>query len=312
MYAGDINPQTMSGSGTVIKIDKDGNINEFATNNICEKANSAATFYGAANTNIGINCDDTATAATTSVKGGKVIVDASTSNLGLTAKEDILESAENDIIITANNDICETAGNDLTFYGVERTRVGIDCGCSNVSTETTVNGGDISVFDNDNLCESGKTVTVFAGEGGKLTIGGNSCDGNTGGTYPITYVRRPKNGTCDIHATTVDDALDEVYNRSRISLTSTAHTDSSTGSNYSYSSYTLHQDNGTCDANINFTVNDTIVSMSATTNPSGATGETLITYYLWQYIGGKKKDIGKINIPKDHLIEDVRIIYGTV
>jgi hypothetical protein len=52
--------------------------------------------------------------------------------------------------------------------------------------------------------------------------------------------------------------------------------------------------------------------MSASTNPDGATGETLTTYYLWQYIGGEKKDIGVINIPKDHLIEDVRIVYGTV
>jgi hypothetical protein len=52
--------------------------------------------------------------------------------------------------------------------------------------------------------------------------------------------------------------------------------------------------------------------MSASTNPDGATGETLTTYYLWQYIGGEKKDIGIINIPKDHLIEDVRIVHGTV
>lgn len=255
---GNINESTTNGNIN----ESAKNINNTASNDICDTAANNATFYGAVKTNVGINCNDTATAATTTVKGGKVIVDASATDLGLTAKQDILESAERDITIHANNI----------------------------------------------LCESGKTVSVFAREGGKLTIGGNSCDGNTEGTYPITYVRRPKSGNCELHSTTIDDALDEVYDRSRVSLTSTAHTTSAS----SYTEYTLHQDSGACDTSINFTVNDTIVSMSASTNPDGATGETLTTYYLWQYIGGEKKDIGIINIPKDHLIEDVRIVYGTV
>ena len=258
---------TETAVGNITESTTNGNINEnakniynTATNNICDQASNEATFYGASSTNVGVNCDDTATAATTTVKGEKVNVDASATNLELTAKEDILETAEKDITIHANNI----------------------------------------------LCESGKTVSVFAGEGGKLTIGGNSCDGNTEGTYPITYVRRPKTGTCDIHATTVDDALDEVYDRSRISLTSTAHTTSES----SYTEYTLHQDSEACDASINFTVNDTIVSMSAETYP--ASSEMLKKYTIWQYVGGEKKDIGVIDIPKDHLLKDVSVVWGTL
>ena len=447
---GNINESTTNGNIN----ESAKNINNTASNDICDTAANNATFYGAVKTNVGINCNDTATAATTTVKGGKVIVDASTTDLGLTAKQDILESAERDITITAGDNICETAGDEATFYGVNLTRLGITCdgttkttqlelggegvcvdasdrasmyganksdlgiNCAendrstltrvsgdtvneggnivNTNAETSINetapvinetattsinekaptitesgstisgyattqivekapqiiesasisisntaptlnysgnttnisgntlvninangnGGDVAVHAKDDitvhaddlLCESGKTVTIFAGEGGKLTIGGNSCDGNNRGTYPITYVRRPKTGTCDIHATTVDDALDEVYDRSRISLTSTAHTDSSTGSNYSYTEYTLHQDTGTCDVAIPFTVKETIVAMSAETYP--ATSELLKKYTLWQYIGNERKEIGEINIPKDHILKDVSIVNG--
>lgn len=447
---GNINESTTNGNIN----ESAKNINNTASNDICDTAANNATFYGAVKTNVGINCNDTATAATTTVKGGKVIVDASTTDLGLTAKQDILESAERDITITAGDNICETAGDEATFYGVNITRLGITCdgttktaqlelggedvcvdaadrasmyganksdlgiNCAendrstltrvsgdtvneggnivNTNAETSINetapainetattsinekaptitesgstisgyattqivekapqiiesastsisntaptlnysgnttnisgntlvninangnGGDVAVHAKDDitvhaddlLCESGKTVTIFAGEGGKLTIGGNSCGGNTGGTYPITYVRRPKTGTCDIHATTVDDALDEVYDRSRISLTSTAHTNSSSSSNYSYTEYTLHQDTGTCDVAIPFTVKETIVAMSAETYP--ATSELLKKYTLWQYIGSERKEIGEINIPKDHILKDVSIVNG--
>lgn len=447
---GNINESTTNGSIN----ESAKNINNTASNDICDTAANNATFYGAVKTNVGINCNDTATAATTTVKGGKVIVDASTTDLGLTAKQDILESAERDITITAGDNICETAGDEATFYGVNLTRLGITCdgttkttqlelggegvcvdavdrasmyganksdlgiNCAendrstltrvsgdtvneggnivNTNAETSINetapvinetattsinekaptitesgstisgyattqivekapqiiesastsisntaptlnysgnttnisgntlvninangnGGDVAVHAKDDitvhaddlLCESGKTVTIFAGEGGKLTIGGNSCDGNNRGTYPITYVRRPKTGTCDIHATTVDDALDEVYDRSRIYLTSTAHRDNSTGSNYSYTEYTLHQDTSTCDVAIPFTVKETIVAMSAETYP--ATSELLKKYTLWQYIGNERKEIGEINIPKDHILKDVSIVNG--
>jgi hypothetical protein len=43
-----------------------------------------------------------------------------------------------------------------------------------------------------------------------------------------------------------------------------------------------------------------------------ASSELLKKYTLWQYIGSERREIGEINIPKDHLIEDVEIVYGQV
>jgi len=237
------------------------------TNDICLAGNEKINVYGA-NTNIGLDCDDSSISTNSRVFGKGTLI---------TSKE-ISDTypVQNNIEIVAAQDIKEDADRDITIHA------------------------------NNILCESGKTVSVFAGEGGKLTIGGNSCEGNTDGTYPITYVRRPKTGTCDIHATTIDGALDEVYNRSRISLTSTAHTTEES----SYTEYTLHQDTGTCDASINFTVNDTIVSMTA--EPYPASSEMLKKYTFWQYVGGEKKDIGVIDIPKDHILKDVSVVWGTL
>ncbi len=289
-HAGENNVETVAAQD--IKENADRDINETAGRNINETAPV-------------IN-----ETATTSINEKAPTITESGSTISGYATTQIVEKAPQ-IIESASTSISNTAPT-LNYSG----------NITNISGNTLVNinangnGGDVAVHAKDDitvhaddlLCESGKTVTIFAGEDGKLTIGGNSCDGNNRGTYPITYVRRPKTGTCDIHATTVDDALDEVYDRSRISLTSTAHTDSSTGSNYSYTEYTLHQDTGTCDVAIPFTVKETIVAMSAETYP--ATSELLKKYTLWQYIGNERKEIGEINIPKDHILKDVSIVNG--
>ena len=277
-YAGENNVETVAAQD--IKENADRDINETAGRNINETA-------------------------TTSINEKAPTITESGSTISGYATTQIVEKAPQ-IIESASTSISNTA--PTLNYSGNTTNIS---GNTLVNINANGNGGDVAVHAKDDitvhaddlLCESGKTVTIFAGEGGKLTIGGNSCDGNNRGTYPITYVRRPKTGTCDIHATTVDNALDEVYDRSRISLTSTAHRDNSTGSNYSYTEYTLHQDTGTCDVAIPFTVRETIVAMSAETYP--ATSELLKKYTLWQYIGNERKEIGEINIPKDHILKDV-------
>jgi hypothetical protein len=67
------------------------------------------------------------------------------SKLGLTAVDDILESSEANIIITANEDICETAGENATFYGAEKTNIGLNCDDSSSSTTTNVYGAEINL-----------------------------------------------------------------------------------------------------------------------------------------------------------------------
>ena len=192
---------------------------------VCIMAAEDANLYGSVTTRVGVNCDDSATAETTTVKGETTVVDASDGNLGLTAKDDILESAENDIIITANHDVCETAGNIATFYGVEETKIGIDCACDNVSELVTVNG--------DKICIEGNDVYLY---GGNETHIGVNCDGNKSST--IVYERNPKPGLCEITSTTVDAALDEVLDRATIGMSSTTVASGTT--------YTLYQDSGDC------------------------------------------------------------------
>lgn len=474
---GNINESTTNGNIN----ESAKNINNTASNDICDTAANNATFYGAVKTNVGINCNDTATAATTTVKGGKVIVDASTTDLGLTAKQDILESAERDITITANDDICETAGDEATFYGASLTRLGITCDGTTKTTQLEIGGEDVCVDANDRasmyganksdlgincadndrstltrvsgdtvneggnivntnaetsinetaptinetattsinekaptitesastsisetapnitetasqnitetatgkivntatgnvettsvnakITENAKTnieetagtdITETAGHditetashdinntatndiyvtaGNKLcekgkdsyfygtnsTTIGKGCDDTLSSN--ITYWRNAEpvcdNGVVGFSATTVDGALDEVYYRSQVSMTSTGNTTGidvpvpETGTSIVRSgstTYTIHQDSDGCDKTYDFVVDNTIVSMSAYTYP--AESELLKKYTLWQYIGDDRVEIGEINVPKDHLIEDVQIVYGQV
>ena len=279
------------------------------------------------------------TTGDTNINVGGKLTEKVTGNTSITVSGSTTLSSEDGTTIntTSGNTNINTTGNTCivstktaAFVGTEKTNIGKNCsdggqtatlninGTTINETGTTVNisggnnvnvtangaGGNVTIHANDTLCESAKTVSIFASDGGKLTIGGNSCAGNTGGTYPITYIRRPKAGTCEIHSTTIDDALDEVYDRSRISLTSTAHTTA----DRTYTAYTIHQDSGTCDASVNFTVNGTLVSMSAETYP--ASSEMLKKYTFWQYLGTERKEIGVIDIPKDHILKDVSIVNG--
>lgn len=302
------------GDETNVGIDCDDNTIATNTrvfgNGICVNATDRASMYGANKSDLGINCADNDRSTLTRVSGDTINEGGNIVNTN--AESSINETAPiiNETATTSINEKAPTLN-----YSGNTTNIS---GNTLININANGNGGDVAVHAKDDitvhadnlLCESGKTVTIFASEGGALTIGGNSCDGNSDGTYPITYVRRAKTGTCDIHATTVDDALDEVYDRSRISLTSTAHTDSSSGSNYSYTEYTLHQDTGTCDVAIPFTVKETIVAMSAETYP--ASSELLKKYTLWQYVGSERKEIGEINIPKDHILKDVSVVWGTL
>jgi len=236
---------SLVGEGVNLKLDKDGALDLFASDNVCVQALNNVTLYGAEETNIGASCDGSESASTTTINGGKIIIDASSDKLGLTAIGDIDETSEGSINISANDSLCLYGGESASLFGYEVTKVGVNCN-------------------------------------------GEKSD-------EIVYYRTPKAGNCELHSNTIDDALDEVYDRSRISLTSTAHTDSSSGSNYSYTEYTLHQDTGTCDVAIPFTVKETIVAMSAETYP--ASSELLKKYTLWQYVGSERKEIGEINIP---------------
>lgn len=229
------------------------NINNTASNDICDTAANNATFYGSIKTNVGINCDDTVTAATTTVKGGKVIVDASTTDLGLTAKQNIVESAEGDIIISANDNICVQSGDEIHLFGFNKTYIG------------------------------------------------RSCDGSK--SEEIVYERIPKTDACAIKSNTIDDALEEVMARDRVFHTEQTASDGT-------KIHTVWQDSGDCENSFTFEIRNTKVKMSAETYP--ASSEYLKKYVLWQEVGTTREDIGEIDIPKDHVLKDAKIVNGKV
>ena len=188
---------TINISGTTINLGGD-EVTINVLDDLCLNSREDITLYGSQSTNVGISCDGTATAAMTTVRGNKVIVDAVVGNLGLTAKEDILESAENGIVITANNDLCSTAGVDATFYGVSKTNIGTDCESANVSTTTTINGetiaesgGTVNVSSTGATCVAAGTNANFYGA---TTNIGKSCDNNTSTTTNIEGTTINENG----------------------------------------------------------------------------------------------------------------------
>ena len=316
---------TTNVKGETINIEATNDANVIA-NEICESASTDATFYGAVSTNVGVNCDKTVTSTTTDVRGGSVIVDASVGRLGLTAKQDILESSEQDIIITANRNVCERAGSSASFYGVSSTNIGITCEDDNVTSlvnilgntvsasgdvitidadtsieqnavngEININAHDINIESTNTLCEKGLD-SYFYGE--NSTHIGRGCDGQKSAS--IVYERIPGSGTCDIKASTIDGALDEVFDRDKIHFSSITGVNSVT--------YEIWQDSGSCENRIQFTIDDTIVSMSAETLPASA--EIAKVYTLYQTTGDRRVEIGTINIPKDHILKDVAIKHG--
>lgn len=258
-------------------------INESATtinekaNVICDQAEDKATFYGAVNTVVGVNCDDTATAETTTVRGNDVIVDAVTRNLGLTAKQDILESAENDIYITADKRVCTSAGVSVALVGMEKTNIGTSCE-GNTTELLSERGTDITIFADDHLCESGNVVSVFAGGSSpKLYIGGNDCKGggNPSGYTEIVYYRKPQYEKCGISADTVDGALTEVLDRRKLDITS-----SITDGNTAYT-FTQDSENGDCGLNKTIVIPKPETPLSPCNAPLHlqVNGESVETYY---------------------------------
>lgn len=385
MYAGNINPQTMSGDGAVIKIDKNGVVNELASKDICEMANSAATFYGAANTNIGINCDDSATAETTTIKGNDVIIDASLNNLGITAKENILESSEGDITVTANESICEQAGDTASFYGVETTRVGKSCDGSTNTNNLEIGGSGICIDADDRIsvyganksdlgisCDESSVSHLTRVVGEEVHIGentnANSVDieakninieaitsgVNTGSIFVAAgmdiYVDASGQLCVMANETAAiagrqntwiggdcgDDELSSnvsIKASDRVNIISDDKVcvrgsnsyfcgeeltiigadcsgDVSNSIEYNRTPEIYHSQisSTTVDAALDEVFDRSKVTVVPTPSPSGDSGETWITYTLYQ----DNQNIGEINVLKDHLIEDARVVYGTV
>lgn len=124
---------TLNGT-TEIKGTNDSCGSEFNVDveNVCIDASDKLNLYGL-NTNVGINCDSSATATTTTIKGQTV---------------------------------CEYADDKINVCGVNTTNIGIDCG-GTVTNNTTINGTSFVTINSPITNITGGTIIS-----GNTTIGG--------------------------------------------------------------------------------------------------------------------------------------------
>lgn len=286
----------------------------FDINDLCLVGRTKVNVYGS-ETNVGIDCDDNGRSTVTRVHGDTVNVTGGTVNvnseaaINTTATTNINETAANinenasgNITNIATSNIVETASNgNITESAINGN---ISENATNISENasndiTTTANKNITVTAGSNLCEKGENSYFY---GTKVTHIGQGCDG-TKSSDSIIYERIPSTSACGIKASTVDDALEEVMERDRVHHTEETSSDGTIV-------HTVWQDSGDCENRFTFEIRNTKVKMSAETYP--ASSEYLKKYVLWQEVGTTREDIGEIDIPKDHVLKDARIVNGKV
>lgn len=209
--------------------------------------------------------------------GGWENVTVSGTNVGVEAR-DITVDATFNVGVEAE-DACIVGTRKINVYG-DTTNIGIDCDETTIASNTVVKGYNALVSGNTTNIEaamnlallsysdidiSGSTICERAGDyaafvGYLNTYIGMDCSGSSVASDNIVIGRTPKGS--QLSATTVDGAIEDAFNRSKVTMTVVEHTPQS---------------------------------------------EILKTYKLFQ----DGQQIGQdINIPKDHVLKDARIVYG--
>ena len=80
----------ITAKGDIIAVSSESNITITADNDICETAGNKATFYGVEQTNLGLNCSDSASSTTTNLYGNTLVTSASTANTYITDAETLI------------------------------------------------------------------------------------------------------------------------------------------------------------------------------------------------------------------------------
>jgi len=113
----------ISAKGELSLVSSEDDIIITADDDICETAGNKATFYGAVQTNIGLNCDDSDASTTTKINGDTIITSANTATTTIGTANTTVTSAKTQIttattIINTANTSATTAtlsGNSLTI-----------------------------------------------------------------------------------------------------------------------------------------------------------------------------------------------------
>lgn len=171
------------------------------------------------------------------IKTGGVTVGAT--NVDVEARDITVEARD----MTAKAlEACIVGTRKINVYG-DDTYVGVGCD-DRVATNTVVKGGDILVSgittditsDSDlmvrswgsldisgrTICERASADAAFFGTG--KTIIGMTCDGSSVASEDIVIGRTPSTIGSQISATTVDGAIEDAFNRSKVTMTVVEHT----------------------------------------------------------------------------------------
>ena len=289
-----------NGANNKVTIQSSGNggdVEVFAKDTLCMSGGSTAAMVGTTKTNIGKNCSDTGQTATlnlngttinetgttvnisgstaANVSGATVVVSGNTTNISGTTNLNMSGKTVNvdatDIDVDASNNYCVSAATNANFYG-KTTNVGVDCGGT---TATTIN-------------VSGTTI-------------------NEGGT------------TNNNNFTTINNTATTINNKANFNITGTTYISGNTtisGDTTIGGNLTIPI---TCSTITSSTVNDALCEIldrgevSWKVGDYATTDENLKWYELWQN-GAQIKDQNgnavRIDIPKDHILKDVSIVYG--
>ena len=181
-----------------------------------------------------------------------------------------------------------TVDNKATFNGDIEINGSLS---TNIDDITNISKGDITNIAKDTLLEKGKDAIFYGTSSTKIGGDGNEISPN------ITYYRNPSPSLCGIKADTVDGALDEVLNKSKVKY--------SASTNDNITTHIIYQGENGCENSVSFDVKNTSVTMAEQTY--GPDGNLSKTYTLYQ----DNIKIGTINIPRDHTLKDVDIVNGT-
>ena len=149
----EITEKNTSINGENLTITESGGTSISTTGNTCIQSTVDLDIYGSANTKVGVSCNGDITKRA-EMQGEDVVINATTNNVGITAKNELNASAEGTINITSNDSICETAGANASFYAVEKTNIGLNCDDTTSSTTTNVYGETI----NENASTANTTI----------------------------------------------------------------------------------------------------------------------------------------------------------
>lgn len=255
--AGDTNINTTGNTNITstknVNITSTSATNITATDDVCIKSSDVADFYGKTSTNIGTACDGTKSSATTivgtntvTISGATITETGTTVNIsggttlnlsGTTINESggtINIASSGSTNITSAVDVCINATDTARLYGKAHTYVGVNCdgttGSAATISSTTINIGGTNINITGATKISGATTI-----GGETTINNNlNVTGNTNitGTTNISGATTIDDDltvtgnlyltpdcTAKITSTTVNSALCEVYDRSKVTMT---------------------------------------------------------------------------------------------